>query len=366
MYYLDNAATTKVHNEVIEVMMSCLIGEYGNANSLYYSKAVSSKILIDNARLHVAKLLGCKDSDVIFTSGSTEGNNMVIKSFVMDMSTSTKHFITSEGEHSSIIESFKFIESLGHSVTYLKLDKKGRIDVDQLICAFQPNTCLVSIMWVNNEVGSINPIGMISEICGSKGVGFHTDATQAVGKLPINLMDFPNISYVTISAHKFYGPKGIGAIYLNPRSKVLSPLIHGGEQERRLRGGTLPTHQIVGMGKAAEICQRDLSRNLVKLLKLEKKLVDQIINVYKDNIEIISDFKEKVPGLLSVRFKGVNNQVLLKAIAEDVAASSGAACSNSEPSHVLKSMGYDTAVINEVIRLSLSPYDDYSDFTFFQ
>lgn len=367
MIYLDNAATTRVHPDVAKAMIDVLNNLYGNPNSLYYEQAVKSKNAIEIARSEIASLVNTLPSDVFFTSGATEGNNMVIKGVIEK--SDKKHIVTSSVEHSSILETCKYLEKKGYKVTYLGVDNKGRINLNELELALTTETALVSIMWANNETGSLNDISKISEICSAKKIPFHTDATQAIGKVIVDLMKMSKIDYLTMSAHKFYGPKGIGVCIIknfNPQNPTLSPLIHGGDQEFGLRGGTLPTHQIVGMGVAARKCKENLLVNIEKLKGLESQLLDRLHLVYDPNIEILNSFKEKTPGLVSVRFKGINNQILLKSIAENICASSGSACSNSKPSHVLEAMGYGNEIIKEVIRISLSPYDDYDNFVDFE
>jgi cysteine desulfurase len=366
MLYLDNASTTKVLSEVFVAMSKCLQDVYGNPNSLYYEQAVQASKLVEQSREYVAQMFGANSRNVVFTGGATESNNMVIKGIALKNWERKGHIITSSVEHSSVIETCKYLESKGFSVTYLPVDHEGKVDLMDITKSIRTDTILVSIMWVNNETGVFNDIGQISEICEKSGVPFHTDATQAIGKMRIDLKELTKISFVSMSAHKIYGPKGVGCLVIQSNLDKLDPLIHGGEQERGLRGGTLSTHQIVGLGEAARIVSRDLTKNLKILKKLETKLREHLLKTYGDSIVIHSNTENKVPGIISVQFKGINNQLLLKSISEEIAASSGAACSSSKPSHVLAAMGYSDDIIKETIRLSLSPYDEYNDFIVFQ
>jgi cysteine desulfurase len=360
MIYLDNAATTKIHPEVLQKMIQCLNDIYGNANSRFYNQAIMASNSVSQARINVAKLLNAKENNIIFTSGSTESNNFVLKS--LWLTKDIKHIITSKVEHSSILETCKYLETKGVTVTYLDVNSLGQISLIELEKEINETTGLVSIMWVNNEVGSVNPIKEISEICAKKKIPFHTDATQALGKINIDLTELQGLSFASFSAHKIYGPKGVGAVYIRDLTENMVPLIHGGEQELGYRGGTLPTHQIVGFGEAARVCLRDYKKNHRILLKLENRFIELLKQEYQENIEIVSCFHPKVPGIVSVRFIGVNNEILLKSISKSVAASTGAACSNSKPSHVMKALGYSLVQIREIIRFSFSPYDEYSDF----
>lgn len=366
MIYLDNASTTKVHPKVLQRMFECLEEEYGNPNSLYYDKAIKAKQIVEESRTHVANLFGVIPNNVLFTSGATESNNMVIKGLTILKGLSKGHIITSKTEHSSVNETLRYLESMGYEVTYLDVDSRGIINTEELKKSFREETILVTIMWVNNETGAINPISEIAEICLAKKVPFHTDATQAVGKLNCDISSIRGLSFLSMSAHKIYGPKGIGALIVKDFGYKISPLIHGGEQEKGLRGGTLPTHQIIGLGEASRICLQDLTKNMAKLHESEIQLKITLRSIYKDSLTILNDFTPKINGIISVRFIGVNNQILLKTIANEIAASSGAACSNSKPSHVLKAMGYSDETIRETIRLSISPYEDYGDFSQFQ
>ena len=366
MLYLDNSATTKVLPEVKDEMVKYLSDFYGNPNSKYYDQAVESKKAVEDARKKVAELLNCKDEEIIFTSGSTESNNMILKGYTHANKDKGKHIIVSSTEHSCIKNTALFLQEEGFDVTFLPVEHDGTVNVKDLEKAIRDDTILVSIMWANNELGSINKIKELSKLCHKKNILFHTDATQYVGKGKIDLEEYQDVDFLSISAHKFYGPKGIGCVFIrkdqNGFYPKITPLIHGGEQEFGLRSGTLAVHQIVGMGKAAEVALRDLDDNIKKLKKYEKIFIKRMNDVFGDKIIINNDFKNKIPGLVSIRIKGYNNQLFLKNAAEVISASTGSACSNSKPSYVLKACGYTDEEIRETIRFSLSAYGEYNNF----
>ena len=366
MLYLDNSATTKVLPEVYNEMIPYISEYFGNPNSKYYNQAVKSQKAVDDARNKVASFLNCKPDEIIFTSGSTESNNFVLKGFSHANKGKGNHIIVSSIEHSSIINTALFLQENGYEVTFLTPEKDGTIDSETVKKSIRKNTILVSIMWANNELGSINDIKEISKICHDNGIVFHTDATQYAGKGLIDLQDNINIDFLSLSAHKFYGPKGIGIIFIrkdkNGFYPKITPLLHGGEQEFGLRSGTLAVHQIVGLGKASEIAQKDLNKNIELLTEYEEQFKKKMIRVFGDKIVINNDFKNKIPGLISIRIKGYNNQLFLKNASSIISASTGSACSNLKPSYVLKECGYSDEEIRETIRFSLSAYENYNNF----
>lgn len=361
MIYLDNNSTTKVLEEVRLEMIDFLSKEYGNPSNKYYSLANNAKKALNNARINVAKLFGCESDEVIFTSGSTESNNMILKGLA-DVS-EKKHLIVSSIEHSSILETAKYLETKGYRVSYLKVDSKGLIDLQNLYDEISNDTFLVSIMWVNNELGSINDIRSIAKICKEKAVYFHVDATQAVGKIDVTLPD--GVTSASFSGHKIYGPKGVGAVILKKDTDGIpiniSPLLHGGEQEFGLRAGTQSMHNIVGLSKACEIVLRDFSRNKRLLIEKEKFLCDLLKDKLGDNLVFNSPEDKKVPGVINFQIKGIKNVIFLKKISKYIAASSGSACSMTHPSYTLKAIGLTDNEIESSIRFSLSPYDDITE-----
>lgn len=358
MIYLDNNATTKVLCEVKEAMLKYLADEYGNPSSQYYDLAVHANEALKAARENVSKLFGCNPDEVIFTSGSTEGNNMILKG-IADRATK-RTIIVSNVEHSSILETVKYLETKGFIIKYVDVNNEGIVNPEKLEKMITNDTLLVSIMWVNNELGSINDIERIADICKKNNVLFHTDATQAVGKVNVELPD--GVNFVTFSGHKIYAPKGIGAVIIRKDSEDkpinIAPLIHGGEQEFGLRAGTQSVHNIVGLSKACEIVMRDFEDNQSKLIEKEKFLVDLLKNKLGKQLKFNKSFDNKVHGVLNFQIKGVKNVIFLKKIAPYIAASAGSACSITNPSHVLKAIGLTTDEIQSSVRFSISPYDD--------
>jgi cysteine desulfurase len=358
MLYLDNSATTPLLPEVKEAMLPYLLEEFGNPSSKYYSFAVNAKDAVENARNNVALLLGSKPEELTFTSGSTETNNMVLKGVADYYQSKGKHIITSKTEHPSVLDTCEYLERKGYEITYLDVDGYGRVSCEDLEEAVREDTILVSIMWGNNELGSFNPIKSISNICLDKDVLFHTDATQVIGKVDFTLADYPGIAFLSCSAHKFHGPKGAGVTYIRRDeygiSTPLTPLIHGGGQEQGIRSGTLAVHNIVGMGKAAELAYRSLQQNINKLNRLEEKLRDILLEKFNAVISFNNDLENKIPGILSVQFKGLNNEILVKKLSPVMAVSTGSACSSSKPSHVLAAIGLTIDEVRNTIRFSLS------------
>jgi cysteine desulfurase len=360
MLYLDNSATTQMHPEVRAAMLPYLLEEYGNPSSKYYSLAENAKKAVETARVNVANLLGCNKDEIVFTSGATEGNNMIIKGIAEYYGDENKHIVTTKVEHPSVLETCRYLETKGFDITYLNVDHFGRINLvefERIIKEKPP--ILVSILWGNNELGSLNPIEKIAHLCAEYNIFFHTDATQIVGKLLVNLEDLPGIRFVTCSAHKFHGPKGVGVIVLKKDSLGLktkiTPLLHGGGQENGFRSGTLAVHNIVGMGKASELANENLISNIEKLLTLENELISVLKSKFDQNIKFNNDDQNKIPGILSVQFKGINNELLVKQLAPLMAVSTGSACSSSKPSHVLSSTGLPVEKIRNTIRFALSP-----------
>jgi len=356
MLYLDNASTTKVSQTVLEAMKPFLSLEFGNPDSQYYELAENAKKAIDNSRIQVSELLKITKDEVIFNSGATEGNNTVIKGIAKLLKSKGNHIISTTVEHSSVFETLKSLETEGIEVTYLKVNNKCEIDINEFMISIRPTTILVSVMWVNNEVGTVFPIEKIAEICLLKKIFFHTDSTQAIGKIDIDLSLIKGISFLTFSGHKINGPKGIGALIIRKDSlgftPKLPPLIHGGEQEFGFRAGTSNTPGIVGLGAACnDIKLIEVRNNNLDIL--EKRILEILFIKYSDFIVINNDFN-RVKGILNLRFKSINNQILLKNSIEIFNASTGSACSNSKPSRTLLSMGLSHKEVSESIRISIS------------
>ncbi|QYK60760.1 aminotransferase class V-fold PLP-dependent enzyme [Paenibacillus sp. S25] len=362
MLYLDNSATTKIHSEVLETMLPYLREEYGNPSSKFYLLAENAKKAVSKAREQVAELLGCDADEVVFTSGATESNNMIIKGIADYYGRRTdvnKNMLTSKAEHPSVIETFNYLEKYDFQINYLDVDQFARVDIQKIKEAVvHDSPMLTSIMWGNNEIGSLNPIEDLSLVFEENGLFFHTDATQVVGKVPISLNKLKGVRLLSLSGHKIGGPKGVGAAIIRKQSKEiftrLTPLLHGGGQENNYRSGTLAVHNIVGLGKAAELAHKNLYKNIKRLNDLEKYLTDIFKTNLGDKVKFNSDEKNKIPGLISLQFIGVNNELLLKKLSPFAALSSGSACSSSKPSHVLSAMGKSLEEVRQTVRITLS------------
>lgn len=362
MLYLDNSATTRIHPEVLDAMLPYLKEEYGNPSSKFYSLAENAKKAVAKAREQVAELLGCDPDEVVFTSGATESNNMIIKGvadFYGKQVSDNKLMLTSRTEHPSVIETFNYLEERNFSVRFLDVDQFARVTADQVKETVTHDKPLItSIMWGNNEIGSLNPIEEIASTLEENSLFFHTDATQVIGKVPVNLNKHRGIRFLSMSGHKIGGPKGVGAAIIRKQSKEiytrLTPLFHGGGQENNYRSGTLAVHNIVGLGKAAELAHKNLDSNVKRLNELEQYLTNILRTNLGDKIKFNNDEKNKIPGLISVQFIGVNNELLLKKLSAYVALSSGSACSSSKPSHVLSAAGKSLEEVRQTIRITLS------------
>ncbi|SDK99869.1 cysteine desulfurase family protein [Halanaerobium congolense] len=367
MIYLDNAATTQVDNQVKEAMLPYLNDIFANPSSKFYKSAINANDAVKNARQNVSELLGCDDEEIIFTSGASESNNFIIKGVSDYYRDQGNHIITSQGEHKSVLESCKFLEKNGFEITYLPIKENGHIDIEDLKESIKNNTILVSLIWANNELGALNNIKKISKITNENDIFLHVDATQYVGKKEINLKN-SEIDFLSFSAHKIYGPKGIGAAYISKDDigirQNITPLIHGGEQEFGLRGSTLATHNIVGFGKAAEITNKNINSYYNHLEELE--------NYFKENIKIKipeimfnGNQKNKIPGIINMTIPGIHNQLFIKSVKDELAISTGSACSIGKPSHVLSSLGLDKNQIRSTLRISFGKYNKKNDISIF-
>lgn len=350
--YLDNAATTFVSSEVLAEMLPCFNTIYGNANSLHSFGREASNI-VDRARDRIANAIGAaKSNEIYFTSGGTEADNWAIKGIAHAYANKGKHIITSAIEHHAILEACAQLEKEGYEVTYLPVDKYGLVSLPDLIHEIRKDTTLVSIMAVNNEVGTIQNIKAIAKICHEYGVIFHTDAVQGLGALKINVKDM-EIDAMSMSAHKIYGPKGVGALYLKNGIRI-EPLIAGGAQERNKRGGTLNVPAIAGFGKAAEIAVRDLSINQQKLKAIREYFIAKVTERIP-YIQINGHPHQKIQGTVHISFEMIEGESILMLLDLDgVAVSTASACtSNSlQPSHVLRAMGIPDEIAQGSIRFS--------------
>lgn len=352
--YLDNQATTQTDTRVVEAMLPYFTTKFGNPHSKNYSYAWEAEKACELARLQVANLIGASQKEIIFTSGATESNNMAIKGIAKFYGDKKNHIVTVLTEHKCVLDTCRYLEQEGFKVTYLTVKSNGVINLDELKDVINDNTILVSIMAVNNEIGVIQPLKEIGAICREKGVFFHSDIAQAFGKIPINV-DECNIDLASISAHKIYGPNGIGALYIRRKPRVrLVPLLNGGGQERGLRSGTLSTALAVGFGAAAEIALKEMDKNSIHV----KKLFNQFLNKLQSNAKDIylnGDKFQRYHGNVNLSFAYIEGESMILAI-KDLAVSSGSACTSSslEPSYVLRALGVGDDLAHTSIRFGFS------------
>ena len=354
--YLDNSATTKVDPRVLEKMLPYLAESYGNPASRSHSFGWVADEAIEIARNQVATTVGCDSKEIVWSSGATEAINLAIKGAANFYQDKGKHLITVKTEHKATLDTMRELERVGFEVTYLNVLSNGLIDLSQFKAAIRPDTILASVMYVNNEIGVIQDISSIGAICREAGVIFHVDAAQAVGKVDFSLADLP-VDLMSFSAHKVYGPKGIGALYVRRKPRVrLMAQIHGGGHERGFRSGTLPTHQIVGMGEAFAIAKSEMSLELPRIRKLRDKLLAGLITM--DEIYVNGDMEHRIPHNLNISFNYVEGESLIMAI-KDVAVSSGSACTSAslEPSYVLRALGRSDELAHSSIRFTIGRFN---------
>ena len=350
--YMDYSATTYVKPEVLEEMMPYFTEKFGNPSS-FYGISRETKRAIDKAREQVASTLKCLPEEIYFTGGGSEADNWAIKGIATAHRKKGNHIITTKIEHHAVLHSCEFLEKFGYEVTYLDVDKEGFINLEELRNAITDRTILVSIMFANNEIGTIQPIKEIGEICREKKVFFHTDAVQAVGNVPIDVKEM-NIDLLSLAGHKVYGPKGIGALYIRKGVRI-DNLIHGGAQERNRRAGTENIASIVGIGKAMEIAENNLKEHTEKLTKLRDRLIDGLLKIPYTTLNGPRGEK-RLPGNVNVRFQFIEGEsILLSLDFKGVCASSGSACTSGslDPSHVLLSIGVPHELAHGSLRLTL-------------
>jgi cysteine desulfurase len=356
--YLDNHATTRVDPRVVEAMLPFFTENYGNAGSRNHVFGWKAAEAVDQAREQVASLIGASAKDIVFTSGATESNNLALKGVAGMYRQRGNHFITTKTEHKAILDPCKRLERDGFQVTYLDVDRYGQVTADQVAAALTDRTLLVSIMAANNEIGVLQPIREIGKLCKERGILFHTDAAQAVGKLPIDVEEM-GIDLLSLSGHKIYGPKGVGALYVRRRNPLvrLDPQIDGGGQERGLRSGTLSVSNIVGLGKACELSQSEMGVEADRLRTLRERLRAGIISRL-DQVYVNGHPTERLPGNLNLSFAFVEGEALMMGI-KNVAVSSGSACTsaNLEPSYVLKALGVSDELARSSIRFGLGRFN---------
>ena len=358
--YLDYSATTPVDPRVAEKMVPYLTEFFGNPASRSHSFGWDAENAVENARKQVASLVQCDPKAIVWTSGATESNNLALKGIANFHSTKGKHLITVKTEHKATLDTMRELERQGFSVTYLTPLESGLVDLEVFKAAIQPDTILASVMFVNNEIGVIQDIESMGNICREKGVVFHVDAAQATGKVEIDLGSLP-VDLMSFSAHKTYGPKGIGALYVSRKPKIrLDAQMHGGGHERGFRSGTLPTHQIVGMGESFQIANSEMGHEIHRIRALRDRLWSGISDM--EEIYLNGDVNHRVPHILNVSFNFVEGESLMMAI-KDLAVSSGSACTSSslEPSHVLRAIGREDELAHSSIRFSIGRYTTEAD-----
>lgn len=359
--YLDYAATTPVAPEVATEMSRYLTldGVFANPASRSHGLGWQAESAVEEARRDLAELIGADPREIIWTSGATEADNLAIKGVVEASGRSTPHIITSSYEHKAVLDSCKYLQNKGVGVTYIAPEPNGVVDPAKVIAAITEATVLISLMYVNNELGTINDVEAVGKEARARQIPFHVDAAQAVGKLPIDLKTLP-VDLLAISAHKFYGPKGVGALYVrrSPYVKVAAQ-IHGGGHERGMRSGTLPTHQLVGMGQASRLAAAQMASDHERIAALQARLwagLSVLPNV------VLNGCGPRIPGITNVSFPGVDGETLLMSLA-DIALSSGSACNSAtvEPSYVLTALGVSRAVAQSALRISMGRYTTLED-----
>lgn len=354
--YLDMQATTPVDPRVLDAMMPFQTADYGNAHSKTHSYGWEAEDAVEDARAQVARLIGADPKGIVFTSGATESNNIAVKGVAHFYGKKKRHVVTTQTEHKCVLDSCRSLEREGFDVTYLPVQTNGIVDLDLLRDSLRDDTSLVSVMTVNNEIGVVQPIAEIGEICRSRKIFFHTDAAQAVGKIPMDVIA-QKVDLMSISGHKLYGPKGIGALYVGRRPRVrLEAQMSGGGQERGLRSGTLPTALCVGLGKACEVAMEECERDGKKV----EYLFHKILNGVRENVpEVVvnGDVDKRYPGNLNISFAFVEGESLLMAL-KDIAVSSGSACTSAslEPSYVLRSLGVEDELAHTSIRFGIGRF----------
>ena len=356
--YLDNHATTPLDPRVLEAMLPFLTTNFGNAASNSHSFGWTAAAAVEKARRQIATAIGASAREIVFTSGATESDNLAIKGVVEAFRDKGNHIITAVSEHKAVLDSCKHLgKSSGCPVTYLPVGSDGRIDLNQLKDAFTDRTILVSIMAANNETGVLQPIEEIGKLCRERGVLFHSDAVQALGKVPLNVVD-AKIDLASLTAHKLYGPKGCGALYVRHDADVrLVPMIDGGGHESGLRSGTLNVPGIVGFGKACEIAQQDMAEESCRVAGLRNRLRDRL-HAELDQLVINGSMEHRLPGNLNISFLNVEGETLLTGL-HDVALSSGSACSSgrTEASYVLKALGMSDGAAGSAIRFGIGRFN---------
>ena len=355
--YLDHHATTPLDPRVLDEMMPYLTGSYGNASSMDHSYGYEASMAVESSRERIARAVGAKPDEIIFTSGATESDNLALLGAMSRNEEKGDHLITCSTEHKAVLETAEHLKNIGRQVTYLPVDQHGKIDLVTLENAITDRTVLISVMVANNEIGTIQDIGKIGNIAHERGLLFHTDAAQAVGHIPVNVEKM-NIDMMSISAHKMYGPKGVGAIYvrrMKPRVKI-SPIVHGGGQERGLRPGTLNVPAIVGFGKAIEIATQEMDAENARFRTWSRHMLERFEEV---GGKLNGHPEDRLPANLSVTFQGIEGKAIINSVSKKVALSAGSACTTDtvEPSHVLLSLGLGEEDTHSSIRVGIGRFN---------
>jgi cysteine desulfurase len=361
--YMDYGATTPVDPRVAQAMMPFLFEKFGNPASRSHAYGWEAEAAVEDARCHVAALLNADPREIVWTSCATEGNNLAIKGAAQFYAGKGKHIITQKTEHKAVLDTVRELERQGFTATYLDVDADGRVPVQRVIDAIRPDTILVSIMMVNNEIGVVQDVAAIGRACRERGVIYHCDAVQAAGKIPIDLQQL-QIDLLTVTAHKVYGPKGIGALYVRRKPRVrIAASIHGGGHERGMRSGTLPSHQIVGMGEAFRIARLEMAEESQRVTALRDRLLTGLREI--PEIVVNGSLEHRIPHNLNVSFSFVEGESLMMGI-KDVAVSSGSACTSAslEPSFVLLALGRSDELAHSSIRFTLGRFSTEQDVDF--
>jgi cysteine desulfurase len=360
---MDYSATTPIDPRVADKMIPYLREQFGNPASRSHAYGWTAEQAVEEARGHVATLIGADPREIVWTSGTTESNNLAIKGAAHFYKTRGKHIITVKTEHKAVLDSVRELERQGFEATYLQPQEDGLITVEQLAAAVRPDTILVSVMWVNNEIGVIQPIAEIGEFCRSKNIIFHCDAAQATGRVEIDMQNV-KVDLLSLTAHKTYGPKGIGALFVRRKPRVrLEAQMHGGGHERGMRSGTLATHQIVGMGEAFRIAKEEMSEENRRIKLLRDRLAKGLHEI--EEVYINGDMTHRVPHNLNVSFNYVEGESLIMAI-KDIAVSSGSACTSAslEPSYVLRALGRSDELAHSSIRFTIGRFTTEQEIDF--
>ncbi|MBQ9260215.1 MAG: IscS subfamily cysteine desulfurase [Neisseriaceae bacterium] len=361
--YLDYAATTPVDKRVAEKMIPYLCEQFGNPASSSHSFGWNAEEAVENARAEIAALINADPREIIFTSGATESDNLAIKGAAHFYQSKGKHIITVKTEHKAVLDTCRELEREGFEVSYLGVKENGLLDLDELKDTIRSDTILVSVMSVNNEIGVIQDIDLIGKICREKGILFHTDAAQAAGKMPLDVQT-QAIDLMSLSAHKIYGPKGVGALYVRRKPRVrLEAQMHGGGHERGFRSGTLPTHQIVGMGEAYRLARLEMADDNARALELRTQFLNGIKDI--EEVYINGDLNRRIPQNLNVSFNFVEGESLMMAVKE-LAVSSGSACTSAslEPSYVLRALGRNDELAHSSLRITFGRFTTSEEIDF--